>query len=226
MPMFKNLWLDRTKNQMHLWETDGSHKIFDYMCKSYEVVPNLPNAKMRTVYGIPVRSVYDTYMDERNKSNNGIHNCESDIQPEIRFIADYYSKVEDLKFKFNEYNVCYFDIEVEIDKGFPEPALAEKRVNLITAYGSKSNKFLTFGLEKDFIDHVYLSDEELASGIFPDGHEEIREVTPEGYFVNSVKYYIEKERKITFDSKAAHELGYENNHEYIRFRWFAIGNAD
>lgn len=216
MPMFKNLWLDRTKNQMHLWETDGSHKIFDYMCKSYEVVPDLPNAKMRTVYGIPVRSVYDTYMDERNKSNNGIHNCESDIQPEIRFIADYYSKVEDLKFKFNEYNVCYFDIEVEIDKGFPEPALAEKRVNLITAYGSKSNKFLTFGLEKDFIDHVYLSDEELASGIFPDGHEEIREVTPEGYFVNSVKYYIEKERKITFDSKAAHELGYENNHEYIK----------
>lgn len=215
MSMFKNVWLDRTKNQMHLWSTDGVHNIFDYKCKSYELAPAATQGGMRTVEGLPVRAVYDNCMDERNKINANIRNFESDIQPEIRFISEYYQNVENLKFDFKDFNVCYFDIEVEVEKGFPEPAVAARRVNLITAYGNKSNKFVTFGLEKEFIEHVYLTEEEIKNGAFPDGHEEVREMNAKGYFEKITKFYKVVKSKITFDSQSAKEFGYENNHEYI-----------
>ncbi len=216
MAMFKNLWLDKTKNQMHLWTTDGAYNIYDFKCKSYEITPNATNATMRTVEGIPVRAVYDTCMDERNKMNANIRNCEADIQPEIRFIAEFYKDVDNLKFNFKDFNVCYFDIEVEVDKGFPEPALAARRVNLITAYGSKSNKFITFGLEKEFAEHEYLTDEDIQRGIFPDGHEEYKELDENGVFVKKTRFYVKKKKTITFESEAAKELGYEHNYEYIQ----------
>lgn len=214
--MFKNLWLDRTKNQMHLWSTDGAHNIYDFKCKSYELAPDLHDATMRTVEGMPVRAVYDTCMDERNKINSDIRNSESDIQPEIRFIAEYYKNVDNLKFDFKDFNVCYFDIEVEVDKGFPHPAEASRRVNLITAYGSKANEFVTFGLEKDFIEHVYLTDEEIKNGAFPDGHEDYREMSAEGYFVNKTRYYVKRDKTLKFESGAATDLGYTNNHSYVK----------
>ena len=213
--MFKNLWLDRTKNQMHLWLDNGDYKILDFKCKSYEIAPGFASATMRTVEGIPVRAVYDNCMDERNKIQNGIKNCESDIQPEIRFIAEYFKDEPDLKFDFRNFNTCYFDIEVEVDKGFPHPQEAAKRVNLITSYGSKSNHFVTFGLEKEFVEHVYLSEKEMADGAFPEGHEIVREMCAEGYFVNTTKYYVRKKKTMQFDSKASEELGYRKNHTYI-----------
>ena len=200
---------------MHLWSTDGAYKIIDFKCKSYELSPGFNDATMWTVEGIPVRPVYDTSMDERNKISANIRNAESDIQPEIRFLAEYYKDVDNLKFNFSDFNVCYFDIEVEVDKGFPHPAQAARRVNLITAYGSKSNKFITFGLEKEFIEHIYISDEDIKNGVFPDGHENYKEMCAEGYFVDKVRYYVKRAKKITFDSNSAKELGYENNHEYI-----------
>ena len=216
MAMFKNLWLDRTKNQMHLWTTDGAYNIYDFKCKSYELWPELQNATMRTVEGIPVRPVFDTSIEERNKISNNIRNSESDIQPEIRFLADYYKDVDNLKFKFEDFNICYFDIEIDIDKGFPHPSEAARPVNLITAYGSKSNKFVTFGLEKELIEHIYLTEEDIQNGTFPDGHEEIKEAGPDGVIVKTIKYYVKREKKITFDSPTAKELGYENSHEYVR----------
>lgn len=216
LSMFKNLWLDRTKNQMHLWSTDGSYNIYEFKCKSYELAPGLENATMRTVDGIPVRAVYDTCIDERNKINANVRNMESDIQPEIRFISEFYKDVEHLKFNFKDFNVCYFDIEVEVESGFPEPALAERRINLISAYGSKSNKFYTFGLEKDLIEHIYLTDEEIRSGVFPEGHEEVTRVDDEGVVIKEIKYYVKKKKVIKLESATASELGYSDEYEYIR----------
>lgn len=213
--MFKNLWLDRQKNQAHLTLTNGDYKVLDFKCKSYQMAPGFQGASMHTVDGIPVRAVYDTMLDERNKISQGVRNCESDIQPEIRLISEYFKDEADLTFKFSDFNVCYFDIEVEVDKGFPNPEQAAKRVNLITAYGSKDNSFITFGLEKEFVEHVYLTPEEIASGTFPDGHEIEKVICDKGYFVEEVKYYVKRHKKMVFDSDAAKEIGYADRFRYI-----------
>lgn len=212
--MFKNIYLDRFNSKCHLWKTDGSYDVFDFKCRSFIETPDVPGCQYKTIKGVPVSPYYCSPNDERNRLNSGILNAESDVTLEIRVLSEYFEQTKDLSFKLEQFNIAYVDIETDVGSVFSGPDTVEQRINAITIFCTRSNKFVTFGLERDFVEHVYLTDEDMASGQFADGDEIVNEIDDEGRVTPVTKYYKIVPKKIVFTSKLAQKLNY--THEYVK----------
>ena len=212
--MFKNIYLDRFNSKCHLWKTDGSYDVFEFKARSFIETPDVPGCQYKTIKGVPVSPYYCSPNDERKRLDSGILNAESDVTLEIRVLSEYFEQEKDLTFKLDQFNIAYLDIETEVGKIFSGPETVEQRINLITIFFTKTNKFTTFGLEKDLVEHVYLTDEDMANGQFADGDEVVNEIDADGRIVPVTKYYKIVPKKIEFKSKLYDKLKY--THEYVK----------
>ena len=145
--MFKNIYIDRKDNSFKLWLTNGKVVHSEFKCRSWEEKEGLVGAAYKTIHGVPVSPVLRSMWEEREDIRNGRMRHEIDIQSEIRILSEYYQNTEVLDFKIDEFNIAAFDIEVENGKGFPEPALAERAINLISIHCSKQKKYMVWGLK-------------------------------------------------------------------------------
>lgn len=183
--MFKNIYVDKTKNKFTLWTTDGKKIEQQFKCRSWVDNPGYTETPYRSITGTPVVPVFDTYLNEKAKrddafNNDTFINHESDIPPEIRILSEIYEKQEDLKFKIEQYNIFYFDIETDTGDGFPEPEEAARRVNLISCYDSYSKMYVIFGLHS--------IDEERFAKLVEDKEKEFQEKFQHIKLVGNYKY--------------------------------------
>lgn len=146
--MFKNIYIDRKENYFKLWTTDGKIINSNFSCRSWEEDERLVNSPYKTIYGVPVKPVFSSLLDERHDIKSGRMRHEIDIQPEIRILSEYYQNENNLDFKIEDYNIGYIDIEVENGPGFPEPAQASRPINLISLFSSKYKKYIIFGTKE------------------------------------------------------------------------------
>ena len=143
--MFKNIYVDKYKNTFKIWNTEDKVIESKFQCRSWVENPGI-DSPYKTIYGVPVMPVFKNYKDEYLDRTDGNLRHEIDIQPEIRILSEFYEKEKDLDFDISDFNIMSFDIETEIGCGFPEPSEAKMKVNLISCYCTKQQKYMIFGL--------------------------------------------------------------------------------
>lgn len=102
------------------------------------------------VYGRYVTTKYFNNTKERHfwmEKNQGLTIVEC-YRPEQEFLQKmFYDCVFDSDFNKQWMRTACLDIETEISDVFPEPSLAEQRINMITVYDNKDDMFHTWSLD-------------------------------------------------------------------------------
>ena len=158
--MYQNIYVKRTKtnSEVHIWDDKTGYQKFDY--KPYAYMKS-QTGTYRSMYGDKLKKV--NFWTKEDLQNNKIF--ESDIPIETRVLVDRYTESDEPSVSHRE---VYFDIEVEVKDGFPEPAKAENKITSIALYDKLTDKYSVFILsniqnrEKDnVIVESFKSEEEL-----------------------------------------------------------------
>ena len=162
---FKNIFYNRSNNKVYVREVvDGEENRFvdDFVRTVY--VPD-GGGDYRDIYGNRVKRMDVSY--EQMKSLQTMFKdklCESDLSEDVKYIASHYYQYGDMMPRYEDFNVCFLDIEVESPDEFPKPEFANYPINLISFYSSKTGKVTTFGNrpytgENKEIEYHYYEDE-------------------------------------------------------------------
>ena len=142
--MYQNIWCEkRASNQVevHLWDDKAGYQNFIF--KNYAYVKD-GAGQYQSIYGDKLKKV--GYWTEEDFKTGRVF--ESDIPLETRILIDRYPDSDDVS---ENHRVLYYDIEVEVTDGFPEPAQAENKITSIafqTSHDGKSYVYI-LGDRKD-----------------------------------------------------------------------------
>lgn len=148
---FNRVWFDRKRNKMHHWYTiNGTkfHDTEDYLYRYY-IHDESGKSEWKDTFGNPVKQCFSdnkyALKDLVDTLRPNIH--EADLIEDIVFLHDKYEKVN-LTLNMDNINICYFDIEIATENEFPDEKNVKYPVALITAYFTKSNRLVSFGLKE------------------------------------------------------------------------------
>lgn len=147
---------ERTGNIMFFgYDLEGNPKTFRCPHKSWIKYNVKYDTDERDVYGRYVMTKTFNSSSLRRKyleSCDGVNIVEC-FRPESEFLHEMFDDcVLDDDFNTQPMRIHYLDIETEISDQFMPPSQADNRVNMITVYDSKTEKYYTWSLEHAEID--------------------------------------------------------------------------
>ena len=136
--MYQNLYIKRTKtsSEVHLWDDKTGYSKFQY--KPYAYLKS-PSGTYRSLYGDKLKKV--NFWTGEDLQNGKVF--ESDVPIETRTLVDMYKDSDDISEGHRE---VYFDIEVEVKDGFPDPKRAENKITAIALYDKVADSYHCFVL--------------------------------------------------------------------------------
>jgi len=136
--MYQNIYVKRTKtsSEVHLWDDKTGYSKFQY--KPYAYLKS-QSGTYRSLYGDKLKKV--SFWTGEDLQNGKVF--ESDIPIETRVLVDNYTDSDDVSEGHRE---VYFDIEVEVKDGFPDPKRAENKITAIAIYDKVTDKYSCFVL--------------------------------------------------------------------------------
>ena len=149
---------DANKNgQIVFFGFDKNNQPATFICphKSHVCYNVKYQTQQKDVYGNNVetkwfKNKYDR--DQYVKKAEGLHIVEC-YSPEQEFLHKMFDKDSfDETFNKQKLRIHYLDIETEMSATFEKPATARNRINMLTIYDSKTEKFYTWSLEHAEID--------------------------------------------------------------------------
>lgn len=162
--MFKNVYYDTRRSEIHLWETVKGQDLYTCIPWVPYVFVTSSDSAIRTIDGITVEKKYFNTYKEYNafqKDNTRIY--ENRVQPVIQFLAEYYHGIEDTDIIAPDLTIHYEDIEVIAERGFPNVQEAASPIVLISithANGTKVFGIHPFDEAEEGIDYELCSNEE------------------------------------------------------------------
>ena len=166
--MFRNVYFDSPKNQIHLWEEiNGS--------REYTTIPRVPyfyqKAKnktgIKTLDGLNAKKrSFNTHKQYTQAQKESINIYENKTLPVIQFLAENYAGIPDDDMPVPKLKIYSIDIEVHSEKGFPHADEAKFPITVINVkeFGGKSyswglqryhNQFDIRGINGNKIDVIY-----------------------------------------------------------------------
>jgi DNA polymerase elongation subunit (family B) len=121
--MYKNIYYQRERNLVHLWDDHLGYRTFPYTRYAYEPAAN---GEARSIYGDRLTKIYKFKNDDEGL-------FESDVPETTRVLVDTYT---DSDLPSEGIVTMTFDIEVEMESGLPD---VEKAENELTAIGLNDN---------------------------------------------------------------------------------------
>jgi len=137
--MYQNIWCEKrggNQVEVHLWDDVAGYQNFIF--KNYAYIRD-GGGQYRSIYGDKLKKV--TYWTEQDFKTGRVF--ESDIPLETRILLDRY---EDSDEPSKEHRELFFDIEVEVTDGFPEPSKAQNKVTSIAMYTKHDGKYRVYVL--------------------------------------------------------------------------------
>ena len=134
--MYQNIYCKRNKHQteVHLWDDTIGYQKFQY--KPYAYLKNAAGT-YTSLYGDKLKKVsYWTHQD----IEKGLV-FESDIPVETRILVDNYGDSDEVA---KNHKKLFFDIEVEVKDGFPDPYVAENKITSIALYDDIADQYSVF----------------------------------------------------------------------------------
>jgi len=142
--MYQNIWTEKrggNQVEVHLWDDVAGYQNFIF--KNYAYVKD-GGGQYQSIYGDKLKKV--TYWTEEDFTTGRVF--ESDIPLDTRVLIDRYPDSDDIS---TDHRILYYDIEVEVTDGFPEPTKADNKITSIafqTSHDGKSYVYI-LGNRKD-----------------------------------------------------------------------------
>ena len=139
--MYQNIFIEKPKQGkpiVHIWDDKKGYEKFQFTPYAYQ---KSVSGTYRSLYGDKLKKVQYWTGDDLQKGDI----FESDVPLETRVLIDKYSESNEPSIGHRE---VYFDIEVEVVDGFPEPKDAAHPIISITLKSSKTNIYYVWGLGK------------------------------------------------------------------------------
>jgi len=121
--LYKNVYFQREKNTVHLWDDHLGYRTFPYTRYAYEPAQN---GTFRSIYGDKLSKIYKFKGDDPGL-------FESDVPETTRVLVDTYTESD---LPSEGIVTMTFDIEVEMESGLPN---VEEAKNELTAIGLNDN---------------------------------------------------------------------------------------
>ena len=117
--MYQNIYYQREKNLIHLWDDQLGYRTFPYTRYAYE---KADRGEYRSIYGDSLTKIY-----KFSKDNPDLF--ESDVAETTRVLVDTYSDSDDIS---KGHVVLTYDIEVEMESGLPDTPVSYTHLTLPT----------------------------------------------------------------------------------------------
>ena len=134
--MYQNIYYERAKNLIHLWDDKSGYQTFPYRKYAYR---KDPYGQHRSMYGDKLTRVSKWDKEESDEL------FESDVPETTRVLVDIY----DSDIPSVGHRVLTFDIEVEMISGLPNTKEAQNEITAIAAHDGATKLFDVFVLDKE-----------------------------------------------------------------------------
>ena len=134
--MYQNIYYERQKNLIHLWDDERGYTTFPYRKYAYK---KDPYGQYRSMNGDKLSKIGKWEKDEAEDL------FESDVPETTRVLVDIY----DNDLPSNGHRVLTFDIEVEMISGLPNTKEAKNEITAIAAHDGATKLFDVFVLDKE-----------------------------------------------------------------------------
>ena len=134
--MYKNIFIDRKENHVHLWDDERGHLEFPFRNYAFR---KSASGTFSSIYGDKLEKIYN--FNPRDPSL-----FESDVPLETRILIDAY---EDSDEQSKGHVIATIDIEVSTEGGFPVIAEGDKEITAIALHDSSTQKYTVFILDKE-----------------------------------------------------------------------------
>jgi DNA polymerase elongation subunit (family B) len=133
--LYKNVYYQREKNLVHLWDDKLGYRTFPYTRYAYEKVTN---GEYKSIHGDTLTKVYKFKKDDPDL-------FESDVPETTRVLVDTYT---DSDLPSEGITTLTFDIEVEMESGLPDTEKAENELTAIGLHDNISNQYWVLVMDK------------------------------------------------------------------------------
>jgi DNA polymerase elongation subunit (family B) len=132
--VYKNIYYQRERNLIHLWDDRLGYKNFPYTRYAYE---KATNGQFRSIYGDRLNKIYKFKKDDPEL-------FESDVPETTRALVDAYWESDDVS---TGHVVLTYDIEVEMETGLPDIKEANNTITSIALHDSATNQYWALVLD-------------------------------------------------------------------------------
>lgn len=134
--MYQNVYYQREKNLLHLWDDKFGHRSFPYTRYAYQ---KAQNGEYVSLYGDRLTKVYKFKRDDPEL-------FESDVAETTRALVDTYTDSDEMS---TGHVILTFDIEVEMETGLPNNELAQNEITAIGLHDSATDQYYVLVMDKD-----------------------------------------------------------------------------
>jgi DNA polymerase elongation subunit (family B) len=132
--MYQNIYIEKPKEGkpiVHIWDDKKGYDKFQFTPYAYQ---KSQTGQYRSLYGDKLKKVQYWTGEDLQKGDI----FESDVPLETRVLVDMYGDSNEPSEGHRE---IFFDIEVEIKDGFPEPKTAKNKITAIALYDKLADKY-------------------------------------------------------------------------------------
>jgi len=133
--LYQNVYYQREKNLIHLWDDQLGYRTFPYTRYAYE---KADRGEFQSIYGDRLTKVYKFKKDDADL-------FESDVAETTRVLVDTYSDSDEPS---KGHVILTYDIEVEMESGLPDTQKAENGITSIALHDSATNEYYVLVLDK------------------------------------------------------------------------------
>ena len=116
--MYQNIYFDIKTKKVHLWDDVTGYESFKFKPYAYK---KDPKGKYTSLFGDSLTKVFDY-----DPKQGGLF--ESDVPAETRVLVDRYADSDEIS---KNHRTLFFDIEVKVTEGFPDPNDAPNEITSI-----------------------------------------------------------------------------------------------
>ena len=134
--MYQNIYYQREKNLIHLWDDVMGYRTFPYTRYAYE---RSERGQYRSIYGDTLNKIYKFKKDDESL-------FESDVPETTRALVDMYSESDDAS---TGHVILTYDIECEMTSGLPNPEEAKNELTSIALHDSRTDQYWVLVMDKE-----------------------------------------------------------------------------
>ena len=133
--MYQNVYYQREKNLIHLWDDQLGYRTFPYTRYAYE---KADRGEFQSIYGDRLTKVYKFKKDDADL-------FESDVAETTRVLVDTYSDSDEPS---KGHVILTYDIEVEMESGLPDTQKSENEITSIALHDSATKQYWVLVMDK------------------------------------------------------------------------------
>jgi DNA polymerase elongation subunit (family B) len=133
--LYTNIYYQREKNLVHLWDHQRGYQTFPYTRYAYE---KSPNGQYKSIHGDRLEKIYKFTKDDPNL-------LESDVPETTRVLVDMYTDSDE---STHPVTIFTFDIECEMESGLPDVKEATNELTSIALYDNVSKAYQVLVMDK------------------------------------------------------------------------------